>query len=168
MKEEIFLCGTSMERSTSNGISSMFQTGLENQAKESSTQTSVSMLKEISTLSLDYQREDTLISSEETWSLRLRTEEDLSSTTSINRLEQSNVDKTTGRSTSKAQEDQPTCNSGAPTPCGGRSSSMMEPSSPTFRTTRYLMLLEEKTMKPKTSKSGARRNTSSEMEGCLH
>jgi len=156
LKTEMYLCGTFIEEPTNNGTLSIQRTGKENQAKENSTKTSVSMLKEISILSLAYQREDMLTSSEETWSSRHRMVEDLNSTTSINNPGPSDADNTTGHSTSKVPEEATTCNSGALTLDGGKSSNTTAPSSPTLRTPRYSMLQVEEIKKPTTCKYGRR------------
>jgi hypothetical protein len=94
--------------------------------------------------------EDTLIFSEETLSLRLKTAEELSFSISIRDPGPSDPEITTNHSTSKAQEDPTTSMSGALTPTGGKSSSMMEPSSPMFTTIRSLKSKTEKMLKDKT------------------
>jgi len=73
--------------STNSGTSSMLMNGRENQLRDNSMRSSVSMLKEISTLFLNYQKTDTLIlSTTETWLLRHQMEERLKSGISINNL----------------------------------------------------------------------------------
>jgi hypothetical protein len=78
----------------------MSLTGLVNQLKDNSTKTSVSTLKEISTLSLDYHKEDILISLEETLSSRHRTEEAHKNGTSIKYQELLDQEPTTNPLTS--------------------------------------------------------------------
>jgi len=73
--------------STNSGTSSMLMNGRENQLRVNSMRNSVSLLKEISTLFLNYQKTDTLIlSTTETWLLRHQMEERLKSGISINNL----------------------------------------------------------------------------------
>jgi hypothetical protein len=73
--------------STNNGISSTLINGRENQLRVNSIRDSVSMLKETSTLSHNFQTIDTLIlSTTGTWLSRLRMEEEPKCGTSINNL----------------------------------------------------------------------------------
>jgi hypothetical protein len=63
LKTETSLSGTDIRDSTNNGTSSMLMNTQRNQRRENSTRTSVSMLKDHSTLSLNWRKTDTLISS---------------------------------------------------------------------------------------------------------
>jgi len=60
LKTEISSFGTSMERSTSNGMSSTLMNTQRNQRRENSTRSSDSMLKDHSTLSHNLDQTDTL------------------------------------------------------------------------------------------------------------
>jgi hypothetical protein len=73
LKTETLLFTPNMERSTNNGILSTLINTQKSQRRVSSTKTSVSMLKDHSTLSQKWDKTDILISSTtETWSSRLR------------------------------------------------------------------------------------------------
>jgi hypothetical protein len=78
LKADIFSPGTSMERLTSNGKLSMLTSIQKNQRRENSMKNLDFMLKDHSTLFLNYQNTDTLTSSTtETWSSRQEMEETL-------------------------------------------------------------------------------------------
>jgi hypothetical protein len=85
--ETSWLIAKTTKLSTNNGISSMLINGRENQLRDNSIRDSVSTLREISTLSQNFQTTDTLISSTtETWSSRFQTAEEPKSGTSTNNL----------------------------------------------------------------------------------
>jgi len=147
----MLLCTTGMERSTSNGILSIFKTGLQNQQRDNSTKTSVSTLIEPSSLSQPYQREDTLTTSNKKWSLRPRMVEDHKNSTSISHQEPSETDHTTHHSISKAQVKRTTCRRTLPAQDGGRCSSTMVLISLTSRTKRLWVFKVEKMLKLQTS-----------------
>jgi uncharacterized protein YjcR len=87
LKTETLLSETKTTKSTNNGMSSMLINGRENQLRDNSIRDSDSMLREISTLSQNFQRTDILISSTtETWSSRFQTVEEPKSGTSTNNL----------------------------------------------------------------------------------
>lgn len=138
-----------MERSTNNGTSSMLMNGRESQERENSTKTSVSMLRETSTLCHNCQTTDISTSSTtETLLSRLPTQERLKLGTSIRNHWQSRPGTTTNHGTLEAQEELETCKSGAPTQDGGRSSSTQVSISVTFNSqTNALMYLVVKIMK---------------------
>jgi hypothetical protein len=76
LKTETLLFTTNTERSTNNGTLSMLTNTQRSQRRVNSTRTSVSMLRDLSTLSQKWDKTDTLISSTtETWLSRLKTEE---------------------------------------------------------------------------------------------
>jgi hypothetical protein len=81
-------------------------------------------------------------------------EETLKYGTSIKDPRPSNPDLTTNLGTLEVQEKPTTCKSGAPTQDGGKSSDIEDGTSKTLRTTRFLMLLEEKMLKVKRLSSG--------------
>jgi len=116
----------------------------------------VSMSKDHSTLSPNYHHTDTLISSTtETLLSRYQMEETLKSGTSINNHSPSEQSITTNHGTLRTPEIPTTCKYGAPTPTGGKSSSMKVNTSSTGRTEKLLMYMEEKTKKEDQLSSGA-------------
>merc|ERR1719174_3086231 len=117
--------------------------------------TSDSMLKDHSTLSLNCQAEDTLISSiEETLLSRLQTAMTLKFGISTKSLRPSNPRSTMSHSTSKMPEELIICKSGVLTVDGSKSSSTMDKTLSTSRMEEFLMSKEEKIRKDKTFSSG--------------
>jgi len=101
-------------------------------------------------LSIKWHLTNILISlTTETWSSRLKTEEEPKSGTSTNSQRPSELDTTINPGTSRVQAEQTICKSGQPTPDGSKFSNMRATNSSIQPTTRYFQLMAERRMKDK-------------------
>jgi len=138
-----------MDKSTNSGTSYMWMKTRKSQQRENSTNTSVCMLKDLSTLKVIWEAEDGLTFTETTLLSELQ-----SSVTKHNngilirpQRPSSQLPNQTCLGTSKDQESQATCKSGTPILHGGKSSDIQATTSSTPITTNVLMSQEEKMLK---------------------
>jgi len=118
LKQEVYI---------KSGISSMPTSGKVNQEKENWMKSSDSMLKDHSSLFLNWAQTNTWTwLTTETWLWRHQTVETLRYGTSTNKLWQSDLNITTNLGISKAQENQTICRSGVLIQDGGNYSSTLE------------------------------------------
>jgi len=144
--------------STNNGTLSTLMKCQVHQREENSTLISISLLRDLSMLSQDYQEKDISISLEEEWSSRLLLLTDkLSSGGSTKRPKLSRTGRTKdGHGTSQVLEDQITSKLGTPTQDGGKSLDTKTTLLSISRTTRLLMFQEEEIQKVTVLESGER------------
>jgi len=135
--------------STNNGTLSTLMKCQVHQREENSTLISISLLRDLSMLSQDYQEKDISISSEEEWSSRLLLLTDkLSSGGSTKRPKLSRTGRTKdGHGTSQVLEDQITSKLGTLTQDGGKFSGMRMKALSMSRMARLLMFQEEEIKK---------------------
>ena len=136
-----------------DGGSSMLINLLQSQERVKLTDNSDSMFRDHSISCLTWTNIDTLTYSAKTWLSRLQMVENLRSSGSTKELRLSSLSKTmAGHSTLQEMVDLATCKCGLLTLDGGNCSHTRATTSPTFRTRRFLKLLEAEMKKDTTCK----------------